>query len=93
LTLRYEDFVANPEKSAREILQFIGEQPTESPFVQSNIVMMQQTHTVHGNPMRFTTDALTIQSDDEWKQKLSLYQKAVIAGLTLPMMLYLGYRP
>lgn len=93
LTVRYEDFVAAPAEWTRSILAFIEEQPRDEPFLEPHLISLRRTHTVHGNPVRFSKSALVIRRDDRWERAMPRRDRAAVTVLTLPMMLYFGYTP
>jgi hypothetical protein len=91
LRLRYEDFVAEPRKTIDTICAFVGEDVTGSPFVSDTEVQLTPSHSVAGNPSRFTTGLVTLRPDDEWRTKMRGTDRAVVTAVTWPLLLRHGY--
>jgi len=92
ILLRYEDFVQDPKGTTEHILDMVGVSTQENtPFVDQNTVKLSPTHTVSGNPSRFSTGEVKIKPDDEWKEKLDARSKLLITSLAMPMMHHYGY--
>jgi hypothetical protein len=92
MQLRYEDFVRSPRTAIRDILRFIGEGGLEIPFSDEHQVSLEASHTFSGNPNRFRSGTVRIESDEEWKQELSNAHRATVTALTLPGLVRYGYR-
>jgi hypothetical protein len=54
-------------------------------------VAVDATHTVSGNPLRFTTGPLTIRSDTAWQTEMRPRHRRVVTGATLPFLVRYGY--
>ena len=91
LRLRYEDFVREPRRTLDEICAFVGEEVAGSPFVSDTDVKLTPSHSVAGNPSRFTTGLVTLQPDDEWRTKMRGTDRAVVSAVTWPLLLRHGY--
>jgi hypothetical protein len=89
--LRYEDFVAEPQKSVRDIIQLTGELVTELPFLDHRSVKLDANHSFSGNPNRFTTGAVELRSDDEWKLKMKYFDKFLVTSQCWPLLLKYHY--
>jgi Sulfotransferase family len=91
--LRYEDFVARPGATLRELADFAGIPVGEGPlsFLRDASVVLESAHTVAGNPVRFHTGVLTLRRDDAWRRELPLAQRMAVTGLTLPLLARYGY--
>lgn len=89
--VRYEDFVVNPAAAVSRILapyDWLGEEPaTEA----AGPVVLEPSHTVSGNPMRFKGGPLKIELDDEWRVALPARDRALVAAATWPLLLRYGY--
>lgn len=92
LRLRYEDFASEPRASVGRILEFVGE-AGPAPFIDDRTVSLRPSHIVAGNPSRFSTGAVTIRSDDEWRRAMSAPHRALVEVATFPLMLRYGYVP
>ena len=50
-----------------------------------------ENHTVAGNPIRFTRGPLEIRADAEWQALMPARQRAVVTGLTWPLLWRYGF--
>jgi hypothetical protein len=91
MRLRYEDFVAAPKQSFRNILDFIGEPDSELPLAAENEVKLGVSHTVSGNPNRFNTGSVELRPDDRWKKEMAPKDRNTVTALTLPLLARYGY--
>ena len=91
LALRYEDFVADPSEALTRALKLVGEGGADLPFVSGSAVELGVSHTVAGNPNRFTTGKIELRLDDEWKGRMRLRDRALVTLLTLPLLKRYGY--
>jgi len=89
----YEELVAEPTAVLARIRSFagLGDDPAALGFVQGNVVQLQSSHTVSGNPMRFTTGGVTLRSDDAWRTALPARDRRLVSTLTAPLRLRYGY--
>jgi hypothetical protein len=79
VTLRYEDFVADPAHEMERVLSWLG-----LAFEPSQLEWTDHPHhNICGNHMRFTRKPV-IRLDDAWRSALTPGQKAAIALLTGP---------
>lgn len=92
LFLPYEQFVRTPRQSVADIARFIGETPTELPFVGED-ALVQPTHAVAGNEARLASGSIKIRLDDEWQRKLPWGKKMLVSALTWPLRPKYGWRP
>ena len=89
LRMRYEDMVADPQQALERILRWLD---CPAPVNLDEVVIDPgRHHSMSGNPMRFGKKGITIKADMEWKQKLPAKDKAVVTGLTWPLLLAYGY--
>jgi hypothetical protein len=91
--LRYEDFMADPGATVREVAAFAGLPPgaDASGFLQGRTATLGLSHTVAGNPVRFRTGPLTLRRDDDWRQRLPRGRRRLVTALTLPLLARYGY--
>lgn len=91
--VRYEDFVADPRAVLEELSDFAAiPVPAQSlPFRDGDSVVLHASHTVAGNPMRFTVGPLTLRRDDDWRDHLPRGPRWLVTLLTLPMLARYGY--
>jgi hypothetical protein len=90
LRLHYEDLVARPRQSLQAILDFVGED-RPLPLIGENQVMIQPTHTVAGNPVRYDSGLTTLKLDDQWLRDIAPGDRLTVTGLTWPLILRYGY--
>jgi Sulfotransferase family len=91
LRLRYEDFVRAPLPAVRRITALVDEVPPELPFLSDTTVRLQPTHSVSGNPNRFTTGSVEVRADDEWMHLMRSTDRMLVTALTLPLLLRYRY--
>jgi hypothetical protein len=91
MLLRYEDFVSSPRKAVKNILQFLGEEKVELPFVSEHEVLLDPPHTFSGNPDRFQSGLVEVTSDEDWRSQMGVVRKAAATALTWPGLLNYGY--
>ena len=91
LLVRYEDFVANPQRTLGEIVRLVGEQPGEFPFVGDKTATLHPNHSVSGNPSRFETGSVSLRIDDEWLRAQRVKDRLTTTALTWPLLLRYGY--
>ena len=92
MVLRYEDFVAGPERALEGICDFVGEPLGESPLAEGRTVDLGENHMVSGNRSRYLRGAVRIHPDDEWRKRMSA--RTVFLGTVsgLPLLRRYGYR-
>ena len=97
LRMRYEDFVAAPEKALVRLADFAGlPAPEGFPFLGAGWAHLDPAHSVSGNPMRFATGRIPVRQDERWRAGLPARQRRAVTALTLPLLAgygYLGARP
>jgi len=101
MRLRYEDFTAEPELTLHQIAGFAGLPAQESfPFLTADGrswgAHLAGSHSVSGNPMRFTTGQVPISRDERWRISMPRTQQRAVTAVTLPLMAgygYLGAKP
>jgi hypothetical protein len=88
--LRYEDFVADPQGAVSQILEpyeSAGATVAGSP----GEIMLEPSHSVSGNPMRFDSGSLRVKIDDEWRAAMSLRDRVEVTSFTWPLLARYGY--
>jgi hypothetical protein len=91
LLLRYEDFVATPQKSIGRVLDLVGEEAAPRPHVTEHEVELGVNHNVWGNPDRFRTGTVEIRPDTEWISHIQPDDRRLITALAFPLLLRYGY--
>jgi hypothetical protein len=89
--IRYEDLVAEPERTLEQVLQLI-DKPLPAGLIVQHQVMLQQTHSVAGNPNRHDSGLVLLKPDDEWLTAMSAPQRFLVTILTLPGLRRFGYK-
>ena len=88
--LRYEDLLADPVGRVDEIRALVG-LPQPRPGLTSTSVDLEPSHTVSGNPARFTTGTVPLSLDDAWRRDQPTRDRLVVDLLTLPVARRYGY--
>ena len=93
LRVRYEDFVESPKDSLLEVLRFAGmsDDLSQLSFLDGETLDLEPSHTVAGNPMRFTTGHVTIRRDESWQQQMPERKQRIVSTLTSPLRRHYGY--
>ena len=91
MTLRYEDFAADPRSALIELGAFCGRSPDVDAVLDGRTLSVTQGHTLAGNPTRFGGSAVTIREDEEWRDLLPRRDRLVVDGLTWPLRRRYGY--
>ena len=92
MTLRYEEFVADPAGAVRAIASFVGERAGELPFSDRKTVRLSGNHTVSGNPSRFDSGPIKIRPDNEWVSAQSGVDRVLATAFALPLLRRYEYR-
>jgi hypothetical protein len=91
--LRYEDFAADPNAALSRALapyEWIASQPQ---WTEDMEVVLEPTHTVSGNPMRFKQGRLKIKLDDEWRNSMPRRDRRSVTAITWPLLARYCYLP
>ncbi len=93
LRLRYEDLLADPSRALRAILAPTGLAlvPGWDDFLGPDGARLGASHSVAGNPMRFTRGTIPLRRDDAWRTHLAPLDRRVVTALTGPLLLAYGY--
>lgn len=93
LRIRYEDFVSAPKDTLLQVASFAdpGETDPSLPFLDGDTIDLDVSHTVAGNPMRFTTGPVTVQKDERWQREMPTGSRRVVEALTVPLNRHYGY--
>lgn len=89
--LRYEDFVADPTAALSTVLapyEWAGDQPNN---MRGKEVLLEPSHTVSGNPMRFKQGRLKIKLDNEWQHAMLPRDRRTVGAITWPLLIRYGY--
>lgn len=92
LTMRYEEFIADPEVTLAAMLRLCGAGSSAVPL-RGRVIELGVNHTVTGNPDRLRSGATVIRdTDDTWKATLPASAKLTAAALSWPLFWRYGYR-
>jgi hypothetical protein len=93
-SLRYERLIEEPRARVDAILRWaaLDHDPGALAFIDDDAVTLEPTHTVAGNPMRFTQGRLELRRDEKWRDALDPRAQRVVGTLTWPLMRAYGYR-
>jgi hypothetical protein len=97
LRVRYEDLVAAPSATLARVARFAGISVGGAglDFLGSDgsarWANLSEAHTASGNPMRFTTGKIIIETDERWRTAMPGAQRRRVTALTLPLLLKYGY--
>ena len=90
--VRYEDFVAAPAQTIDQILDFAGLAPMASELFGDEPLMLQDGHSVSGNPRRLEKKPVEIRVDEQWRRDLSPKMRSLVSTVTRPMLGRYRYR-
>ena len=91
MRLHYESFVGEPRSTVDRILTHAGADGARTPFVSETEVELAPTHTVAGNPSRFSTGRVAIRADDEWTRAMRPWDRVRVTAVTWPLLIRYGY--
>lgn len=96
LLVRYEDFVRTPEAVLGEIASFAGLPGSAAAgFLGADgadhWADLAISHTVSGNPMRFSAGRIPIRPDERWRTSMPAAQRRAVTAMTLPLLRRYGY--
>jgi hypothetical protein len=89
--LRYEDLVQNPKNGLLRLFSELGIAQPSLDFIDGFHANLKTSHTVSGNPVRFTNKEINIKPDTEWQLAMPNHHKWLITLLTWPLLLKYGY--
>ena len=89
--LRYEDLVRDPHAALAQILAPHHWAGAPLSSLTRGEVGLGPSHTVSGNPSRFTHGPVRISLDDEWRQAMSVRELNTVTSITWPLLARYGY--
>jgi hypothetical protein len=91
--IRYEDFAGDPRGSLSDLLAFLGRDDATSAlgFIEGSTMHLDPSHTVAGNPMRFSSGPVDVVPDQAWRAAFPQQQQRLVSGLTMPLRHRYGY--
>ena len=93
LLVHYERLTSKPTEELRRILHFVdvNEMPTSTKINLGTTFTSMPFHTLGGNPLRFARGNIDVHVDTTWRARMPLAQKAIVSGLTFPLLAAYGY--
>ncbi len=91
--VRYEDLTHDPARTLSEIAGFAGLAATPEMLaaLEQRSCRLVPTHTVDGNPNRFSVGEVQIRADDAWRRSLPRWPRIAVTVLTSPLLFRYGY--
>lgn len=90
LQIRYEDLIADPQKTLSLIPGLVEENVSLS-HIEGRKIEFKATHTTSGNLSRFKTGAVELRPDEEWRESMNVRDKKLVAALTWFLRRRYGY--
>ncbi len=93
-TIKYEDFLADPDSAIRKTLKLAGlDDQMPLPFLtHDEVTISKGMHSVAGNPMRFSeSKTVEFRRDEAWRENLTWPKEAQITGIAAPLLIKYGY--
>ncbi len=89
----YEQFVQAPQPEIERLWRSLGLQGAPPQLVDRHgSVTLERTHTVAGNPARFTEGVTSLRPDQAWMTNMPRRERWQVATMTAPMRAFYGYR-
>lgn len=90
--MRYEDLVLDPGPVVRTAWQQL-ELPGlgELPLIDATTIDLRPTHSVAGNPMRFTHGVTSLRPDTAWQQQMDPRDRRLVTAMAWPQLAHYGY--
>jgi Sulfotransferase family len=92
LSVRYETLVRSPGDELARVIRFADKEPGELPFLQDGKALLNGHHMLSGNPMRVGAQTVSLQVDDQWRDRLDPATVRMVSTVTWPLRRAYGYR-
>lgn len=91
--LRYEDLLADPADALARLLGPTGLALDAGwdDFLTPDGATLGPSHSIAGNPMRFSTGTIPLRRDEAWRTALPRRDRRVVTALTWPFLAAYGY--
>lgn len=90
--MRYETFVEAPSDELARVLTSLGEAgAAEQLSVLEEEATFEPTHSVCGNPVRFSSGPVRIKLDDQWRRDMQRRDLVAVTMLAWPFLKAYGY--
>ncbi|HWC32697.1 MAG TPA: hypothetical protein VG709_06165 [Actinomycetota bacterium] len=88
--IRYEDWVVRPREALAPLCVALGGKPEDLPVDDRGVASLPPVHP-HGRRRRYMQGTMELTPDERWKRELDAADRAVVASMTLPLLLRYGY--
>lgn len=90
----YERFVAAPRAELEALLAGLGRDPADAveALAADDAVDLGENHTVAGNPLRFRRGRIQFSLDEEWRERMTRRDRAVVSLVAWPLLAAYHYR-
>lgn len=93
MRLRYESFVDDPEAVLVDVADFVGfDIPDPAGLIEGRARKRSASHSIGGNPVRFSDGPIQIRNDAQWKTSMADRDKRLVTLATAPLRRLYGYR-
>ena len=92
LRIRYEDLVADPDRTLGAVLEFLGYPDDALDSLDGRRFTRGASHTVAGNPSRITDEPTMLTLDAAWRTGMTKRARRVVTALSTPLLLRYGYK-
>ncbi len=89
--MRYEDFVRAPADQLNQTLTDLGWPDVDLSHLRAPTFTVRPTHSVGGNPLRFSQKEVGIRADATWQQKMPKWQQRALGLCALPVLRHYNY--
>ena len=89
--LRLEDFVESPVAETRRVLELIGADDADLPFIDGRSARLPAHHMIEGHASRFETGIVPIRRSTSWRTGLSTRRELSTSLFASPLQLVYGY--
>lgn len=89
--IRYEDLASDPHAELRKICNGLWGTAQVDGLPKSRVVNLGTSHTIGGNPNRFTLGETMIRIDNEWAAEMLRRDQLAVTALTAPGLLRYHY--
>ena len=93
VTIRYEDFVADPSRELLKVAALSGVSDVDGvlDFVDGTQLLPAKHHTVQGGRIRFTEGPITLRRDEQWRSDMPASQRRLVSAATWPLRTHYNY--
>jgi hypothetical protein len=90
-TLRYEDFVADPQSATEQVVRELHLDPVDLSHVGADEIVLPASHGVAGNPSRFKVGTVGVRADEAWRRNMVAADRRAVTAIAAPLLLRYGY--